>query len=140
MRVVCRLTNVLVMIFTASLALAVMDDDPGVLIQQGHYKQAQAILEKHLAANSQDAGAMVQLAQVKLAFRDNESATKLATKAVALSPKDAQAHAIMADCYGQRAEGDVGMFEQFRLARSFKSEAETALSLDPKNYEALHSF
>ena len=112
---------------------------PETLIEKGHYKQARALLEKRLAANANDADAMVQMSRVKREFREVEPAIKLAEKAVALKPKDAGAHAELADCYGQKAEGDVGMFEGLKLARAFRKEAEAALALDPRNYQALHS-
>jgi tetratricopeptide (TPR) repeat protein len=116
--------------------------DPSVesLMERGHYKQARAALEKQLAANANDADAMLQMALVKLEFNEVESAIKLAEKAVALKAKDARAHSALADCYGQKAEGDVGMFEGLKLLRAFKRENEAALAIDPKNYNALHSF
>jgi tetratricopeptide (TPR) repeat protein len=82
---------------------------------------------------------MYQMALVKLEFREVEPAIQLAEKAVALKPKDARTHSALADCYGQKAEGDVGMFEGLKLARAFRKEAEMALAIDPKNYNALHS-
>ena len=69
---------VVALFFIGSSAFAFVDDDPGILIRRGHYKQAQAILEKRLAAGAQDADAMVLLAQVKLACKDTDAAMKLA--------------------------------------------------------------
>jgi len=112
---------------------------PDDLISKGHYKQARVLLEKRLAANANDADAMAQMAMVKLEFRDVEPAIKLAEKAVSLKPNDAKTHEALADCYGQKAEGDVGMFEGLRLAKAFRREAEATLAIDPKNYEAMHS-
>lgn len=109
------------------------------LIEQGHYKQARALLDKALTANPNDGDAMMQFAFVKLQFNEVQAATKLAERAVALKPNDAQAHAILADCYGQAAE-NAGMFEGLRLSHSFKKENDAALAIDPKNYEALHSY
>lgn len=109
------------------------------LIEQGHYKQARALLEKALAANPNDGDAMMQLAFVKLQFNEVQAATKLAERSVTLKPNDAQAHAILADCYGQAAE-NAGMFEGLRLSHSFKKENDAALAIDPRNYEALHSY
>lgn len=128
----------------ASVAILVRAADPApspeALMEKGHYKQARALLEKRLAANANDAEAMSQMALVKLQFREVEPAIQLAEKAVALNPRDARAHSALADCYGQKAEGDVGMFEGMKLLRVFKRENEAALAIDPKNYNALHSW
>src|SRR6476661_4675406 len=67
------------------------------LMERGHYKQARAVLEKQLAANANDADAMMQMALVKLEFREVEPAIKLAEKAVALKANDALAHSALAD-------------------------------------------
>jgi len=115
------------------------DNSVNALIEQGHFKQARTLLEKRLSANANDGEAMFLLARVKLEFQDADGAIKLAEKAVELLPKDAQAHAALADCYGQKAEGDVGMFEGMKWARAFKREAEAALAIDPNNLDALHS-
>src|SRR5882672_10108730 len=85
------------------------------LMERRHYKQARAVLEKQLAANAGDADAMMQMALVKLEFHEVKPAIKLAEKAVSLKPKDARTHSALADCYGQKAEGDVGMFEGMKL-------------------------
>lgn len=126
----------------AALAAPSFAADPSIesLIDRGHFKQARAALEKQLAVNANDADAMMQMALVKLEFNEVEPAIKLAEKAVALKANDARAHSALADCYGQKAEGDVGMFEGLKLLRAFKRENEAALAIDPKNYNALHSF
>lgn len=130
-------------VFIGVAALAVAADSPSTpetLIEKGHFKQARTMLEKRLAANSNDADAMFQMALVKLEFREVEPAIQLAEKAVSLKSSDARAHSALADCYGQKAEGDVGMFEGLKLLRAFKKENEAALAIDPKNYNALHSW
>jgi len=81
----------------------------------------------------------VQLAFVKLEFNEVEAATKLAEQAIREQPNDAQTHAILADCYGQKADA-AGLFKGLSLARDFRKEADAALALDPMNYEALHSY
>src|SRR5205807_10035148 len=98
-----------------------------------------AILEKRVAVNPKDAAALTELANIKLVFKDFDGATALAEQAVALSPNSARAHAVLADCYGSKAEGDVGMFKGMHLAHSFKSEAEKTLALDPRNVDTLHN-
>jgi tetratricopeptide (TPR) repeat protein len=130
------------LVLLASVVAPAFAGDPSAesLMERGRYKQARAMLEKQLAANANDADAMMNLALVKLEFREVEPAIKLAEKAVALKAKDARAHSALADCYGQKAEGDVGMFEGMKLLRAFKRENDAALAIDPKNYNALHSY
>ncbi len=119
-----------------SLSAAV---DAENLFKQEHLKRARAILEKQVAANPKDVKALVQLASVRLEFKDNNGALKLAQQAVDLQPQNAEAHETLAEAYGQKTEDDVGMFEKLRMARAFKREAEQALALDPKNVHALYA-
>lgn len=115
------------------------EPDASTLINNGHYKHARVVLEKKLAANPNDAQSLAQMALVKIAFNDFDAAIKLAEQSVKLNPRDAEAHAVLAESYGGKASGDVGMIEGFRLARATKSEAETALAIDPNNHLALRT-
>jgi tetratricopeptide (TPR) repeat protein len=107
-----------------------------MLVEHGHYKQAQSILEKSLATNPKDAQALACMAKVKLAFFDTDAAAQLAKQAIDIDPKNVEAHLTFADALGRKAE-DVGMFEKIRIARQLKSELELALSIDSKNLDAL---
>jgi tetratricopeptide (TPR) repeat protein len=127
------LASVLVPVFAADPS-----PSPDDLIDKGHYKQARALLEKRLAANANDADAMAQMALVKLEFHEVDPAIQLAEKAVALK-NDAQTHAALADCYGTKADGDVGMFEGLKLVRAFRREVDASIALDPKNHRVLRS-
>ena len=111
--------------------------DPETLVKQKHFKRARVLLERRLAANPADAGALVTLARIEAEYKHNDAAIKLASKAIALQPANAQAHATLAEGLGQKTYENIGMFEKMRLARNFKKEAEQALSLDPKNQDAL---
>src|SRR5215471_16867390 len=130
-------------IFLGSLLAPVFAADPPPspddLIEKGHYKQARALLEKRLAANPNDGVAMSQMALVKLEFREVEAAIQMAEKAVAASSKDTHTHSALADCYGTKAGGDVGMFEGLKLARAVRREAEAAIALDAKNQRPLRT-
>lgn len=131
--------SLLALVFFAGALAMAADPDPVYLVQHGHYKQARAILEKKVAAEPKNAEALAELANVKLIFKDIDGATALAEKAVSMNPNSARAHAVLADCYGSKAEGDVGMFQGLRLAHSFKDEADKALALDPNNLDTLHN-
>lgn len=106
------------------------------LVEHGHYKQAQAILEKSLATNPKDAQALALMAKVKLAFFDSEAATQLARQAIDIDPKNVDAHVTLADAVSRKAD-DAGIFEKVRIARQLKGELEQAASIDPKNLDAL---
>jgi len=109
--------------------------DPAALIEQGHWKEARALLEPRVAASPGDGEAARELAQVRMAYRDLTGAQQLAEKAVALDSKDARAHEVLAMVLGQRAQS-AGPLQQFGLARRFKKEADAAVSLDPRRFDA----
>ena len=132
----CKLLAVALFIMLFSLLLPAQSD-PETLIQQKHFKRARLLLERRLSANPSDVAAMVALARVEAEYKNNDAAIKLASQAVALQPGNAQAHATLAEGYGQKTDENIGMFAKMRLARSFKKEAEQALSIDPKNVDAL---
>ena len=118
-------------------ALLGAQSDPETLIKQKHFKRARVLLERRLAANPKDVSALVTLAGVEAEFKNNDAAIKLASEAISLQPGNAQAHAILAQSYGQKTDENIGMFAKLRLARSFKKEVEQALSIDPRNLDAL---
>jgi tetratricopeptide (TPR) repeat protein len=105
------------------------------LVQGGHYNRARAILEPRLQADPNDAEANWLLSQVYEASGRLKEALTLAQRAVDLGPNDARYHYQLADVYGEMAE-HAGIFKQLGLAHHFKSEADTAVSLDPKFAEA----
>ena len=106
------------------------------LIEHGHFKQARPILEKRLSANPKDAEALVLMAKVKLAYQDLDGAIEMAKEAVDVGPKNADAHVTFADALSRKTD-DAGLFEKMRLAKQLKSETELAVTLDPKNIDAL---
>ena len=106
------------------------------LVEHGHYKQAQSILEKSLSTNPKDAQALALMAKVKLAFFESDAAAQLAKQAIDIDPRNVDAHITFADAVSRKAD-DAGMFEKMRLARQLKGELELALSIDSKNLDAL---
>jgi tetratricopeptide (TPR) repeat protein len=107
------------------------------LIEQGHYKRAQAILAERLKANPNDAGSSCEMSKISEAFQHWDEAIQQAQKAVSLDPKNAEFQAALADAVGSKlSAASVGLFERMSLARRFKKEAELALQLDPNNIEA----
>lgn len=118
------------------LAPALFAEDPQTLIDQQHYKQAQAAAQKILAANPKDANALAVLSRVRSAYRDWDGAIRYGDLAVAANPNNAMAHAALLEAYGNKIN-TVGTFAKMSMAKKIKGEAEAALAIDPKNVYAL---
>jgi tetratricopeptide (TPR) repeat protein len=113
------------------------DPSTAALIEQGHYKTAQAILAERLKVNPNDARSSSEMSKVSQAFQHWDEAIQQAEKAVSLDPKNAEFQAALADAVGSKlSAASLGMFERMSLARRFKKEAELALQLDPDNIDA----
>jgi tetratricopeptide (TPR) repeat protein len=110
---------------------------PAALIEQGHYKRAQAILAERLKANPNDARSICEMSKVSEAFQRWDEAIREAEKAVSLDRQNAEYQAALADAVGSKlSAASLGMFEKMSLARRFKKEAELALQLDANNVDA----
>lgn len=109
---------------------------PEALIEAGHWKKARAIVEARLRGEPNDPAANFFLSQIRNAFGDRESPLPLAEKAVALDASTAKYHRQVAEVLGIMAE-HAGVFQQLLLARRFRKEIDTALSLDPRDIQAL---
>jgi tetratricopeptide (TPR) repeat protein len=103
------------------------------LIEAGHWKQARALVDPK---RSQDALTQFLLSQIHNAFGDRDSPLPLAEKAAALDGKVAKYHRQIAEVTGVMAQ-HANMFQEFMLGRRFKREIDTALSLDPRDLQAL---
>jgi tetratricopeptide (TPR) repeat protein len=118
------------------IALPVVAQDPAVLLERGQARRARALLEAAVQNHSGDARATCQLARVCHAFQELDAALKLAEKGVAVNPKSAYCHFVLAEIVGDIAERS-NVFKQMGLAKRFKKEIDTAIALDPKNADAL---
>lgn len=108
---------------------------PEALMEAGHWKQVRAVAQKLAQEQPNNARSFYLMAQVKSAFADDAGALPLAQKAVALDGANATYHLCLAEIYGDMAQ-HAGFFKQMSLARSFKAEADKAVSLDPNNLDA----
>jgi tetratricopeptide (TPR) repeat protein len=132
----CLIVGLLVS--TVTLLASAGDPDPETLIEQQHYKQARRILEQRLSQNPKDLKATELLAKIKLEAKQNDDVIKIMTPVVAQHPNNAEYRIILADAYGQKAGSEsAGMFEKMHCGRTMKKEGDLALSLDPKNVDAL---
>lgn len=110
-------------------------DSPAVLMEQGHWKRVRAIAEARLKTTPEDPEANFLMGSVFLEWNDTDKALPYAEKAVKLAPKNAEYHWLLAQAVGDQAE-KANVFRQIGLARRFRSETETVLTLDPKHIEA----
>jgi tetratricopeptide (TPR) repeat protein len=125
----------LLFLATASLAVA-QELTPEKLIEAGHWKQARTLVERRLSEAPNDANAAYLASQVRNAFGDRSSPPDLAGKAVRLDGGVARYHRQLAEVYGVMAQ-HAGMFQQLMLARRFRKEIDAAISLDPRDAQAL---
>src|SRR4029079_10228507 len=105
------------------------------LMEAGHWKRARQGLETQQRATPEDPATLAALAEVRAQFGEVDQAEKLARRAVALAPDDAQAHESLAQVVGRRAQ-KAGPLKGLGLARESRREAERAVALDPKRIEA----
>lgn len=132
-------TTISLIVMFACLACPAQSSDASTaaLIEQGHYKRAQAVLANRLKINQNDARSYEEMSKVSEAFARWDDAVQQAEKAVSLDSKEPEFQAALADAIGSKLSGaDLGMFSKLSLARRFKKEAELALRLDPNNIDA----
>jgi tetratricopeptide (TPR) repeat protein len=106
------------------------------LIESGHWKRARAVVEARVRDTPSDALYNFLLSQVRGAFGDRSTPLALAEKAVALDGRTAKYHRQIAEVLGVTAQ-HVGTIQQLFLARRFRKEIDAALSLDPRDIQAL---
>lgn len=106
------------------------------LLDAGHFKRARAILEPRLRANPNDGLTAHLLSRVRLAYDDATGAIALAEKSVAAEPNNADFHTHFAHIYGWLA-AEPPALKQIGYVRSLKHELEAALSLNPKQLDAM---
>lgn len=121
----------------AAVSPTMASADPAVdrLIEQGHWLRARAALAPQLESHPDDPVLLRQSARVQQAFGELDQAQDMAERAVKLAPRDADAHAVLADICGQAAQ-KAGPLSQVGLARRFKKEADAALAIDPGQLDA----
>jgi tetratricopeptide (TPR) repeat protein len=105
------------------------------LIAAEHWTRAQALLEPLLRNSPGDARVLFLAGRVREAAGDYDGARALAEKALALDPKNADYHCLLAYIDGREGMR-AGLFRKIVLARRVKKGAEAALALDPRHIEA----
>jgi tetratricopeptide (TPR) repeat protein len=132
-----RLQASLLFFSLVAVAPASRADSIPDLIEQGHYKRAEAALRPLLQQNPNDPGANYLMSKVDIALNRLDDAISHAEKALSADGNRAEYHAQVAEAYGART-GDpkAGMFQKLSAARRLKQEADAALQLDAKNVDA----
>jgi tetratricopeptide (TPR) repeat protein len=111
-------------------------DAPQALMDNGHHKRLRAMAEPLYREHPNDPEALWMMSFVKLTWGDHKTAIELAEKAVAADPKNPRYHLALAQAVGDEAQ-KASILRQPGLARRFKKELDTTLSLDPKNVAAM---
>jgi tetratricopeptide (TPR) repeat protein len=104
-------------------------------IEAGHWKKARVIVEARIRQAPNDPQANFLLSQVRNAFGDYATPHSLAEKAVALDGRVAKYHRQLAEVLGVEAQ-HAGPIKIVFLAHQFRSEIDTAISLDPSDIQA----
>lgn len=108
---------------------------PEELVELGHFRRADALLESFINQHPASGQAAWLLARAKAGLGDLDAALKLAETALATDPDNAAYHLQIAAVSGRMAE-KASMFKQLALARRAKKELDTAVALDARNTDA----
>jgi hypothetical protein len=106
------------------------------LIEAGHWKRARSLVESRIAQAQDDPLANFLLSQIRNAFGDRNAPLPLAERAVSLDGRTAKYHRQVAEVLGVMAQ-HANPIQQLLLARRFRNEIQTVLSLDPNDRQAL---
>ena len=113
-------------------------DSPDALAEAGHWKRLREFVETRAAAGPQNPELAYWMSRVKMAFGNLDGALKMAQQAADLDPNNSDFHFQLAAVNGRMAER-ASMFAAGFLARKFTKGLEKALSLNPKNLDALEA-
>ncbi len=102
------------------------------LFDQGHYKEAEALLRPEISKTPQSAILFYWLGRCAFELHDNDQAVNNAERAVDLEPGVAAYHHFLAMAYGHRAEHS-NWFSGLALARKAGHEFLEAVQIDPNN-------
>ncbi len=102
----------------------------------GHFRQAESILEPLVQSSPEEPNVAWLLSRAKAGLGELDTALKLAEKALLADNANAAYHVQVAAVVGRMAE-KASLVKQLGLAKRARKELDTALSLDPRNLDAL---
>jgi tetratricopeptide (TPR) repeat protein len=114
---------------------ALAADTPQDLMDRGQWREVRALAEARVKANPNDAEGQWLLSMALAVYADWDGALDAASKAVKLAPNNADYHERVAELAGRMAQ-HANPFSQIGLAKRVKKEAEAALALNPKQWDA----
>ncbi len=108
-------------------------------MENGHFRQAEALLEQMLESQDAEENAEISwlMSRAKAALGDLEVAHELAERALLADSSRSEYHVQLAAVEGRMAE-KASLFKQLGFAKRAKKELDIALSLDPRNLDALY--
>jgi tetratricopeptide (TPR) repeat protein len=133
-----RLPAVIFILLAAAAALAAepaLRDQVTALFREQKWADAQALLEKAVAAEPENAEAYFFLGTTFLNRNDPEHALPALEKAVALAPTNSNYVRHAGDAYGMTAQ-KAGLFAKMGWARKCKAAYDKAVELDPNDINA----
>jgi tetratricopeptide (TPR) repeat protein len=118
-----------------AVAAALSAQTPRELIEAGHWKKLRAMVDAK-GANMADAESLFLMASVKQAFHELDAAEKLAERAVAANPKEAEYHFRLSEIEGEKAQ-KASTLGRIGPGRAFKRECDATLAINPNHIGAL---
>lgn len=132
------LTSFFLVALTAAAAEPSLRDRANALFAEQKWAEVQALLEKTVAAEPQNAEACYLLGRALLNQDKDEAAVAALEKATTLAPDNSEYFHRLGDAYGGTAQ-KAGLFSQMGWAKKCRTAYEKAVALDPKNVNARFS-
>lgn len=126
------------LILLPALCLSAQADDleqAARLMRLRRYPAAQALVDKALQANPQNAAALALAGELQLRQGEFPKAQVLAEQALKLQPNLAPAHVLRGNCLGAQIN-QVSMLKKMSVAGEIRGHFEKAVAAEPRNREA----
>jgi tetratricopeptide (TPR) repeat protein len=134
-----RVAHTLTFLLVFAIASTTAEETP--LLQarrafdKGDFAQAIQILNSAVAKDPNSGDAYLLLTRCYLETDQYDNAVRSGEKAVAINPKNSAYHRWLGEAYGAKADHS-SMLSAYSLARKTRKEFETAVVLDPRNFDA----